>query len=284
MSALTNSMESESAPIEDFLSKDPMRSSPGNGGDVAEGVEGDYDEPSFELASGPFVIRFDDASGEEVVLMLENERHARGYYREISTNRRELEVWLPSFRNAYRSLEETQSILRQEIDWMYHAKCLRWSVLVNGMVKGNVGLNVIDWKGKVGYLGYWLSSDVQRRGIASRAVKEVCRLGFEELGLEHMDISARKQNARSAAIATRLGFTQQPDIEDNEPGVKFPLNVYTMTRQGAKRSIDSAREEFFLVNAMGYFGRKDPIAFSMNSKDFEESAGLFGNIFKGWGS
>jgi len=251
--------------FEEIMSRNPM----GEGGGMDETV-GEHDSEQLadvdvSTLDGDFVMRLEDSNGTQVVLAPMAEAHAAGYYREINENRRMLEVWLPSFRTAYRSLEETQDIMKQELDWTHRAKCLRWTILVDGMVKGNVGLNVIDWKGKVGYLGYWLSSDAQGRGIVSKAVKEICRFGFEVLNLDHMDISARKKNEKSAAVASRLGFRKQVDIEDNEPGVKFPLDVYILTRKDGKfdRIAEDAREEYFLLNARGYLGRPDPVSFSV---------------------
>eukprot|EP00466_Bigelowiella_natans_P006155 jgi/Bigna1/91307/estExt_fgenesh1_pg.C_960027 len=314
---------------EEVLGRNPMNPEQGESSDSVEMIPsfeqeeeeaGDerlsVDDPTIDGAEGPFVVRFDDAQGEEVVLLLMKDGHTEGcdqlakiersakgatciehehkiqtllnpsrYFREIQQNRRQLEVWLPSFRTAYKSVEETRDILNQEIEWMHRAKSIRWSVLVNGMVKGNVGLNLIDWKGKVGYLGYWLSSDVQGRGIMSRAVQEVCRIGFEVLDLDHMDISARKKNDKSAAVAKRLGFIKQTEIEDNEPGVKFPLDVYTLSRsdRATEKRVTVAREEFYLLNAMGYLSRQDPISFSLQSRKLDGSDGIFQNLFRGWG-
>ncbi|GAB5365592.1 hypothetical protein AAMO2058_001071300 [Amorphochlora amoebiformis] len=239
---------------EDILNADPLRE--GQGSAISQGKESDLSDLdrigiTSDDKDSEWAIRFDDAKGGEVTMILMHESHAPGYYRVIETNRAQLEVWLPSFRRAYKDLDQTFNIVRQEVEWMHKAKCLRWSVFLDGNFKGNIGLNVIDWKNRVGYLGYWLSNDAQGRGIATKAVNEVCRIGFDVLGLEHMDISARKQNAKSAAVAKRLGFQKQNDIEDNEPGIKFPLDVYTLSAEGAKQPAEIARQEFFLVNAMG---------------------------------
>jgi len=244
------------------------------------------DVEEWESLSGPFVIRFPDSKGNQIVLTPMSQSHAPGYFREVSTNRGLLEVWLPSFRNAYKSVQDTNDIIQQELEWTNKAKCIRWSVLVNGNIKGNVGLNVIDWKNKVGYLGYWLSKDAQGRGIVSRSVSEVIKFGFEYLGLEHMDISARRQNVRSAAVARRLGFEKQDDIEDNEPGVKFPLDVFTLSRSGdgfkPRKPASDAREEFFLVNALGYFGRKESLSFDIDTKMLHGELNLFSKLFGSW--
>ena len=46
----------------------------------------------------------------------------------------------------------------------------------------------------------------QGKGIVTKAVKRVMKIGFEDLSLNRLEIKAAVQNIRSRAIPERLGF------------------------------------------------------------------------------
>ena len=70
---------------------------------------------------------------------------------------------------------------------------------------GGVGVNQIDWRNQVGNVGYWVRSGVQGQGIATRAAMRMIRFGFEELGLNRLEIVAAETNLPSRRTAERVG-------------------------------------------------------------------------------
>lgn len=58
-------------------------------------------------------------------------------------------------------------------------------------------------------IGYWVAKSERRRGVASAAARLVMRWGFEELGLERLEILTYPGNAASQALAEKLGFRRE---------------------------------------------------------------------------
>jgi len=56
-------------------------------------------------------------------------------------------------------------------------------------------------------VGYWMDPAARRRGVATRALRELCRWGFAELGLGLIEWRAEVGNVASRRVAEKAGFT-----------------------------------------------------------------------------
>jgi RimJ/RimL family protein N-acetyltransferase len=56
-------------------------------------------------------------------------------------------------------------------------------------------------------IGYWVAPWARGRGVATAAVRLVCRWAFSELGIGRINLRASTENAASNAVAERAGFT-----------------------------------------------------------------------------
>jgi RimJ/RimL family protein N-acetyltransferase len=72
---------------------------------------------------------------------------------------------------------------------------------------GSVSLLRFAWEHRRGEVGYWLAREGRGRGHATRAVRLICRWGFESLNLERIDLLAATGNPASQQVAERSGFT-----------------------------------------------------------------------------
>lgn len=61
-------------------------------------------------------------------------------------------------------------------------------------------------------LGYWLDEGQEGRGLATRGCRALIRYAFGVLESNRIDITADVNNARSQAVAERLGFTREAVI------------------------------------------------------------------------
>ena len=64
-----------------------------------------------------------------------------------------------------------------------------------------------DEKNHKAEIGYVLSQDFWNNGLASEAVKEILKFGFENLDLNRIEARCNKSNVASSKLLEKLGFT-----------------------------------------------------------------------------
>lgn len=89
-----------------------------------------------------------------------------------------------------------------------------------GEVLGRV--NLVDAEGGVAELGYRIAERAAGRGLATRAVREVCALAARAYGLTALRASATLDNAASRAVLARTGFVTTGTTRlDGRPGLTY---------------------------------------------------------------
>lgn len=76
-------------------------------------------------------------------------------------------------------------------------------------LRGVCALNRFDSLNRTASVGYWLRADAVGRGLATRATAGLLVHGFEDLGLERVELLAAVDNDRSIAVARRLGLSEE---------------------------------------------------------------------------
>ncbi len=130
-----------------------------------------------------------------------------GIWALVQRERERLAVWMP-----WASTVETATI-DDEREWLGSVSSNETTlegcgVFVDGRFAGGVGLMPERW-GIKAEIGYWIGSEYEGRGLVTRAVRALIDVGFEELGLNRIEIRAGVGNLRSRAIPERLGFTRE---------------------------------------------------------------------------
>jgi len=78
---------------------------------------------------------------------------------------------------------------------------------------------VFDAESGVCEVGVWLAPDVQGRGLVTRAAGHLIQWAFNVRGMTRVEWHCVPQNARSIAVARRLGMTR-----DGVLRCAFPFN------------------------------------------------------------
>jgi ribosomal-protein-serine acetyltransferase len=81
-------------------------------------------------------------------------------------------------------------------------------IWVGAEIVGGIGMSV-DAIGNSAEIGYWLDARFEGRGLVTRGCALFIEHGFRVMGLHRITIRAAVDNARSRAVAERLGFTQE---------------------------------------------------------------------------
>ena len=76
-------------------------------------------------------------------------------------------------------------------------------------IVGVTFLNQINRTHQLGNLGYLVRTSRTGEGIATEAARLVARFGFEELGLQRIEIVVHSENSPSLKVAEKLGATRE---------------------------------------------------------------------------
>lgn len=143
------------------------------------------------------IAKLDD----DVELRLLELRHASQYYRLVSDNFERL-YWLP----AAPTPESTERRLRAGLARFADGAGVDAGIWDHGVLSGFVGLFDVDYAFQSAEIGYWVDKDAEGRGLIARGARAMLKYAFEELGLHRVELRCAASNARSIAVAERLGF------------------------------------------------------------------------------
>lgn len=132
-------------------------------------------------------------------------RDAQEVFALIDRHRDALGEWLPWVGETL-SAGDTEAFFRKVREWHAEERALHLLIRQDGHAAGMVGMHVLDRRNGKTSFGYWLAPTYWGRGLVTRAVGRLLRFAFEEEGLQRAEIRCAPENARSRAVAERLGF------------------------------------------------------------------------------
>ncbi|MFK7833282.1 MAG: GNAT family N-acetyltransferase [Winogradskyella sp.] len=91
---------------------------------------------------------------------------------------------------------------------------------------GVIYIKELDWDKKQGEFAYCISYTFKGRGLTSKAIKELSKYAFNDLGLETLQIIAHKDNLPSVNVALNTKFTWQKTLKNEfTPTGEQPLDM-----------------------------------------------------------
>ncbi|MBR0231578.1 MAG: GNAT family N-acetyltransferase [Clostridia bacterium] len=110
-----------------------------------------------------------------------------------------------------------------------------WAVELkeNGRMIGTCGYANVDSSRMHCEIGYVLSPDYRGKGYMTEAVKAILELSFLTLGFETAELRIMQGNARSAALAERVGFRLDRICRDEITVRDIPRTImhYLLTKE-----------------------------------------------------
>jgi ribosomal-protein-serine acetyltransferase len=132
----------------------------------------------------------------------------------IEAERERLARWMPWA--AGQDLEGTRAFIAQTRRQLADDGALTTAIVADGRIAGVIGLHEVDRTARATSVGYWIASGFEGRGLVTRAVRAYVDHAFGPLGLNRVELRAATGNARSQAVAERLGFTREGVLRQAE--------------------------------------------------------------------
>ncbi len=92
----------------------------------------------------------------------------------------------------------------------------QYAITQAGAMVGVIGVHYVNRIHLATSVGYWLAADAQGRGTMTLALTALVDHAFASWGMHRVELHAAVDNARSRAVATRLGFVHEGVLRDAE--------------------------------------------------------------------
>jgi RimJ/RimL family protein N-acetyltransferase len=118
-------------------------------------------------------------------------------------NDADIQHWIPVIPRPY-TADDARAFVRGEATPGQR----QFAVAVNGRAVGSIGLKVHELF-RNGHIGYWCAPQARGQGLTTRALRLLCRHGFDDLGLERLELITDPENYASQRVAEKAGFRRE---------------------------------------------------------------------------
>jgi ribosomal-protein-serine acetyltransferase len=143
-----------------------------------------------------------DLPGPATLRLLED-RDAEQLYGLIDANRERLARWFPWA--AGQTLEGTRAFIRESERQRAAGDGMQTAIVLEGAIAGIAGVHAVSRVHECISIGYWLAEPFTGRGLMTETVRAYTRHAFDVWGMHRMELRAAVGNARSRAVAERVG-------------------------------------------------------------------------------
>ena len=140
--------------------------------------------------------------------------------------------WMPWARGEPPALEDTVALLRRWRGAFDFDQDFTYAIFSRdeSQVLGSTGLHTRGGT-CVREIGYWIHADHVGSGYATETAAALTRVAFEVVGARRVEIHCLPHNARSAAVARKLGYTHEATLRerlDEGNGTYGDAMIWTM--------------------------------------------------------
>jgi ribosomal-protein-serine acetyltransferase len=148
----------------------------------------------------------------------------------IDNNREYLQEWLP-FVEFTQKIADTEAFISSIISDDSNKEEI-FGIWYKEEFAGIIGLKDTDWVNRKTEIGYWLTKDMQGKGIITSCAEKLIRYAFKIQKLNRIQIKVAEKNHKSASIPIKLNFKfegteRQGELHKN----KFlDLRIYSLLK------------------------------------------------------
>jgi RimJ/RimL family protein N-acetyltransferase len=123
-------------------------------------------------------------------------------------------------------------VARYERGWAEGSRAGFAILGADGAIVGFAGIFGLDDPGAEGEIGYLVAAEARGQGIAGRSVALLTRWGFDELGLERIELRIDTDNVASARVAERAGYRLDGVLRSKhfKEGLRTDLGIWSRLR------------------------------------------------------
>ena len=135
-------------------------------------------------------------------------------FKTIDRQRNYLKRWL-IWVDDNQSVEDSKKFLKMARVFNLGGQRFNTIIFYKGKIAGSVGFVKLDKPNRKGEIGYWLSEDLQGKGIITKSCKGLISFGFQQMNLNRIEIKLARENTKSEAIPVRLGFKHEGTLRQS---------------------------------------------------------------------
>ncbi|KRM87109.1 GNAT family N-acetyltransferase [Lacticaseibacillus thailandensis] len=164
----------------------------------------------------------------DITLIPATPRVAQDVFQVVDANRDYIGQWLPW---AYSTLTVDDEIqfLRMMTDKEALGSTYMRAIQFNGQIVGSIDLHNVNREHRHAEIGYFLSAAASGKGIMHTALAQMEDLGFDQLGMNKIDILAATDNLPSRHVAERAHYHLDGILREdiNVNGILHDAAVYS---------------------------------------------------------
>lgn len=133
----------------------------------------------------------------------------------IDRNRDYLREWLP-WLDSSNGLRDTARFIGRSMEQADDDNGYTFVIVCDGTLAGVIGQHYLDLVNRRTEIGYWLGASHQGNGIVTRSTARLTDYSFSDQDCNRVILHCAVGNAKSRAVAERLGFTQEGILREAE--------------------------------------------------------------------
>ena len=147
----------------------------------------------------------------------------------VERNRAHLAPWLP-WAQIVTDTETARQFLQRYADRQAADEGRIYAIWLDGTLVGGTLFRVFDTASGVCEVGVWLSPEAEGQGLVTRAARRMIAWAVEVRGMARVEWRVDATNARSIAVAKRLGMTRDGVLREVFPlnGVRIDLEIWSL--------------------------------------------------------
>ncbi len=108
-----------------------------------------------------------------------------------------------------KDIEAEKEFLRQNAKNRKNNLVYNYAILYNNKLVGGCGIKIDQHRNFIGEIGYFLDEAFWGKGIVTKAVKILEKIGFQKLGLKRIEIIMNPRNLGSEKVAIKCGYKKE---------------------------------------------------------------------------